>query len=267
VSGARNNASYPGQGHSMSKADARIRHAKVWGPFFRPAVVAIGCWLAPMVLYGIVQVINDELILLYLILLYAASLGLFCYFGVRVGAELFNSDPISATSNALACVALFVCFETQGVMFYGLDTAEAYARQTAVLLSQLGGSQDPLQSVPDKELRNALEKGLKSLSEARRTDYSRTLHCTEFFSEFYRYRQLGPYVAFFKALEISPVFDNFNKNGDVDFGMDYIQLWRMGYTGFFRGDQLGIIFTTASVDSADITKFRATLLNTYFELF
>jgi hypothetical protein len=249
----------------MSKADPTIRHAKVWRPFFRPAAVALACWLAPMVLYGIVQVINDELILLYLILLYAASIGLFCYFGVRVGAELFRSDPISAASNALACAALFVCFETQGVMFYGLDTAEAYARRTAVLLSEHGGAPPPLQRAQDKELKSALEDGLRNLSDARRKDYNRTIHCTELFLQFNRYTQTEPYIAFFKSIDTPADFDK--RNHELGFDLNYIQLWRMGYTGFFRGDRLGIIFTTASVDTTDITKFRATLLNTYLELF
>jgi len=220
-----------------------------------------------MAVYGIVQAINDQFILLYLILLYATSVGLFCYFAVRVGAELFRSDPISAASNALGCAALIACFEMQRTMFFGLDTVEAYARRAVVLVAELGGAQDPLQSVPDKELRTALEKGLRSLSEARRDDYSRTLHCTGFFSEFYRYRQLDPYVTFFKAIEIYPGFDTINNNGDVWFELNYIQLWRMGYAGFVRGDRLLIIFTTTSLHSTEIRNFRATLLNTYLELF
>jgi hypothetical protein len=249
----------------MNKPDPRARRVKFWGPFFRPAVVAIGCWLIPMVVYGIVQVINDGLLLLYLILLYAASIGLFCYYGVRVGAELLNSDPISAASNALACVALIVCFETQGAMFYSLDTAEAYARRATVLLSELGGTQDPLQSVPDKELRSALEKALKDLSDVRRKNYSQQIDSTQLFLQFNRYKLTGPYIAFFKSIGIPANFDKSNR--DLGFHFNYVQLWKMGFTGFFRGDRVGVVFTTASVDSTDITKFRAYLLNTYFELF
>lgn len=113
----------------------------------------------------------------------------------------------------------------------------------------------------DADLQDAFVRALKSVDELRKKDRSTVLECTYLFAEFHRYQQTEPYVLFFKSVDISVLLDDRNQRHYVAFSINHQRLWSMGYKNFLRGDRLGIVFTTSSAVSTEVTSFRVTLLN------
>ena len=113
----------------------------------------------------------------------------------------------------------------------------------------------------DTLLEEAFLGALTNLTEARKHDRSTVLDCTQFFSEFYRYRQVEPYIAFFNSIEISAIRVDMNQRHYVYWEIGHDWLWSKGYRGFLRNDRLVIGFTTTSAASSEITSFKATVLN------
>ena len=115
--------------------------------------------------------------------------------------------------------------------------------------------------IRDTDLQDAFVRALKSVEELRKKDRSTVLECTYLFAEFHRYQQTEPYVLFFKSVYIPALLDDRNQRHYVAFSINHQRLWSMGYKNFLRGDRLGIVFTTSSAASTEVTSFRVTLLN------
>jgi len=83
--------------------------------------------------------------------------------------------------------------------------------------------------------------------------------CTQFFSDFYRVKKTEPYVVFFKRRGVQAIRTDANQQHYVYFEIPAKQLRSWGYSNFYRGDRLVLVFTTASSTSDDITSFSARL--------
>jgi hypothetical protein len=113
----------------------------------------------------------------------------------------------------------------------------------------------------DTDLHKAFTNALRNIDQIRKNNRSTQVDCTGAFSDFNRYNQTTPHIAFFNSMEISVITVDLNQRHYVYWEISYEKLRSMGYREFLRGDRLVIGFTTASESSTEITSFKATLLN------
>lgn len=114
----------------------------------------------------------------------------------------------------------------------------------------------------DSVLISNLKQALKATEQLRQHDRSTVVDCTKLFESFKSYQQTGPYVSFFKKMEVPAIADDRNNRHYIGFQLNHLQLRSMGFDKFFPDDRLVIVFTTASAVSDEITSFEVTLLNT-----
>jgi hypothetical protein len=114
---------------------------------------------------------------------------------------------------------------------------------------------------PNSSLQKAFTSALMQTEALRKRDRSTSLDCTRFFDEFKRYKEIEPYIKFFNSIGITVILDDRNQRHYVAFELNHTLLQGMGFSGFWRGDRLVIVFTTANASSSEVTSFKVTLLN------
>jgi hypothetical protein len=130
---------------------------------------------------------------------------------------------------------------------------------TSAFASGVIGQSMPNPSVSEVSLEDAFAAALRKLEAERKTNRAYDLPCTHFFSEFQRYGQIEPYIAFFRKNGIPSIAEEANQKHFVSFELTSEQLSSQGYKDFRPGDRLVIVFTVASAASGEITSFRAIL--------
>jgi hypothetical protein len=113
----------------------------------------------------------------------------------------------------------------------------------------------------DPVLQEGLMAALKSIDELRKKNRSTDIDCTNFFEEFNRYRDIEPYLSFFKSIGISATLNDRNGKHYAAFYLEYYKLRAMGFGAFFKNDTLVIVFTTTSASSTQIISFKSALLS------
>jgi hypothetical protein len=111
-----------------------------------------------------------------------------------------------------------------------------------------------------KPLEKAFSAGLARTDSERRSNNAAAMDCTRFFEAFGRFRNLEDYKAFFasKGIDAVSVMQNHQHFFYVTLSQKYLFL--SGYRSFRMGDELRLVFTTASPQSTAITSFTAKLL-------
>ena len=160
-------------------------------------------------------------------------------------------------------------FGASALQFAAAIKRRAVATIIAVLIVQLiglplihralGDDLGPSQVSGGKEMESAFTTALKKINDERSTNRANEFGVTQYFSDFYRFKQIGPYVAFFRDRGISEVAVDQNQEHFVYFTLSYKQLRAWGYRQFLSDDRLVLVFTTASANSNDITSFMARL--------
>lgn len=108
-------------------------------------------------------------------------------------------------------------------------------------------------------MHDAFLSALSNINEERGKNSSNHFGCTQFFSEFYRSKNIETYIRYFKDQGVPANIVDRNRQHYVSFTLPYERLRAAGYRKFVRDDRLVIVFTTASPSSPDITSFTARL--------
>jgi hypothetical protein len=131
--------------------------------------------------------------------------------------------------------------------------------QPLLIPPAMGESSMPNPSASEEtRLKDAFAAAMRKLEAERKTNRAYDLPCTQFFSEFHRYGQIEPYIAFFQEIGVPANMSESNRKHFVSFKLTSEQLSSQGYN-FPQGDRLEIVFTTASASSSEITSFKAIL--------
>lgn len=111
----------------------------------------------------------------------------------------------------------------------------------------------------EASLDQAFDGAIKAINEERGKNRANEFGCTQFFSDFYLAKKIEPYVVFLKGRGVQAIISDVNQQHFVTFAIPSTQLRTWGYSNFYRGDKLVLVFTTASSKSDDITSFSARL--------
>jgi hypothetical protein len=114
----------------------------------------------------------------------------------------------------------------------------------------------PSPSVSQSSLSDAFTSALQKLNIDRKTNRANEFSRPEYFVEFHRFKQIEPYIEFFRTIGIPAFIDDINQQHFVTFEITRDQLAARGYANFHRGDRLVIVFTTTSKGSGDVTSFN-----------
>jgi hypothetical protein len=114
---------------------------------------------------------------------------------------------------------------------------------------------DPI--VTEANLEGEFAAALRKIEAVRKSNHVEQFGCTQYFSNFKRFGQIDPYIEFFKTVGASPIVVDSNHEHYITFEFTREQLASKGYSGFWRGDRLVIVFTTTSASSSKIESFSA----------
>lgn len=122
----------------------------------------------------------------------------------------------------------------------------------------IGEHSMPNRSVsPEASLEDAFAAAVRKLDEDRKTNHANNFECTQFFSEFYRFRQIEPYIAFFQKIGIPAIIEDANRKHYFAFELTREQLSYRGYNDFLRDDRLVIVSRPLRQAQAKLHPLRA----------